>query len=56
MPVIIDEFTADVTSPAPTPGPGEIERAPADRAPTDFLALQLDLQLLAERAARLSAD
>lgn len=56
MPVIIDEFTADVTPPAPTPEAADTGRPPPGRAATELLALRLDLQLLAERAARLRAD
>ncbi len=56
MPVIIDEVTADVTPPAPSPGAGDVDRPSTERQATDLLALRLDLQLLAERAARLRAD
>jgi hypothetical protein len=56
MPIIFDEVTANITPPAPATS------APADPAGTnggpapDPQTLQRELQRIAERAARLSAD
>lgn len=56
MPVIIDEVTANLTPPAPAPA-GPAEPVPAGGPPVvDPQNLQRELQRIAERAARLSAD
>lgn len=61
MPIIFDEVTANITPPAPaTSAPAESGPAsggPASGGPaSDPQALQRELQRIAERAARLSAD
>jgi hypothetical protein len=56
MPIIFDEVTADITPPTPATS------APAETGPSaggpasDPQALQRELQRIAERTARLSAD
>lgn len=56
MPIIFDEVTANITPPAPaTSAPAETGH-PNGAPASDPQALQRELQRIAERAARLSAD
>lgn len=56
MPIIFDEVTASITPPSPaTSGPAEPGGANSD-AGIEPQTLQRELQRIAERSARLSAD
>lgn len=56
MPITFDEVTADLTPPsAPPPAPDHAESS-AVRETIDASVLGRELQRLADRAARLSAD
>ncbi len=56
MPIIFDEITADVTPPAPTSSASERQSDPSGSAKVDPKSLVRELQRVAERAERLSAD
>ena len=56
MPIIFDEVTANITSSTPaTSAPAEVAPLPGEPM-SDPQSLQRELQRIAERAARLSAD
>lgn len=56
MPIIFDEITAEIAPPAPTTSASE-GQSDGNRSPkVDPQSLLRELQRVAERAARLSAD
>ena len=56
MPIIFDEVTAEITPPAPTTSDNESRSSNNGRPAVDPQTLSRQLQLIAERAERLSAD
>ncbi|MHB9006442.1 MAG: hypothetical protein ACYDC1_05880 [Limisphaerales bacterium] len=55
MAIVFDEISAEIAPPAPTTGAAE-RQAANGAAPVDAQSVLRELQRLAERAARLSAD
>lgn len=56
MPIIFDEVTAEITPPTPTTSDNEARSGKSNRPAVDPQTLSRQLQLIAERAERLSAD